>query len=205
MSNHLKINKISKTLSYILRHGAIKYNIDIDKYGYVKIDDILNLSQFKELELILDDIFEIVYNDSRGRYTIKESLDTFYIKANHGHSILMPNYGIKDISEPDKYKIVTYNTTYNEWLFIKQNRGLKKGNGNYIELHISGNCDNNYRQSRYNNPVTIYINLEKAMENGIKFKISSNNKILTHGLNGFLSIDFFVKVYNINNDSFFVF
>ena len=40
MSNQIKGNKISKTLSYILRHGALKYNIDIDKYGYIKIDDI---------------------------------------------------------------------------------------------------------------------------------------------------------------------
>ena len=172
MSNHLKRNKISKTLSYILRHGAIKYNIDIDKYGYIKTDDILNLAQFKELTL--DDIFEIVYNDSRGRYTIKESLDTFYVKANHGHSILMPNHGMKDISDSDKYKIVTYNTTYDEWLLIKQNSGLKKGHGNYIELHISGNYNSNYQQ---HNSVIIYINLKKAMNEGIKFKISSSGKI----------------------------
>ena len=75
MSNQIKGNKISKTLSYILRHGALKYNIDIDKYGYIKIDDILNLRQFsKAPKVTMDDIFEIVYDDSKGRYTIKQSL-----------------------------------------------------------------------------------------------------------------------------------
>ncbi len=57
MSNHIKRNKISKTLSYILRHGALKYNIDIDRYGYIKTSDILKLPQFKNVTL--DDIFEI--------------------------------------------------------------------------------------------------------------------------------------------------
>jgi 2'-phosphotransferase len=199
MSNHIKRNKISKTLSYILRHGALKYNIDIDRYGYIKTDDILKLPQFRNVTL--DDIFEIVYDDSRGRYTIKESLDTFYIKANHGHSILIPNSPVKEILNTNSYKILSYECTHQEWLLIKGDKGLRKKN---IELKVPKN-NYNRRNIRYNKSVVIYINLEKALEQGIKFKIYSNGKILTQGLNGFVSIDFFTKVYDIKSDSFFVF
>jgi 2'-phosphotransferase len=199
MSNHIKRNKISKTLSYILRHGALKYNIDIDRYGYIKTDDILKLPQFRNVTL--DDIFEIVYDDSRGRYTIKESLDTFYIKANHGHSILIPNSPVKEILNTNSYKILSYECTHQEWLLIKGDKGLLKKN---IELKVPKN--NYYRRNiRYNKSVVIYINLEKALEQGIKFKMYSNGKIFTQGLNGFVSIDFFTKVYDIKSDSFFVF
>ena len=198
MSNQIKGNKISKTLSYILRHGALKYNIDIDKYGYIKIDDILKLSQFKNKTL--DDIFEIVYDDSRGRYTIKESLDTFYIKANHGHSILRQD-SPKKILNTKLYKILSYECTYPEWLLIKKNKEIQKKN---IELKIpKQNYNKNY--IRYNKSVIIYINLEKTLEKGFEFNMYSNGKILTQGLNGFISIDFFAKVYDIKSDSFCVF
>ena len=199
MSNHIKRNKISKTLSYILRHGALKYNIDIDRYGYIKTNDILKLSQFRNVTL--DDIFEIVYDDSRGRYTIKESLDTFYIKANHGHSIIIPNSPVKEILNTNSYKILSHECTYQEWVRIKDDKGLRKKN---IELKVPKN-NYNRRNIRYNKSVVIYINLEKALEQGIKFKMYSNGKILTQGLNGFVSIDFFTKVYDIKSDSFFVF
>jgi len=199
MSNHIKRNKISKTLSYILRHGALKYNMDIDRYGYIKTDDILKLPQLKNVTL--DDIFEIVYDDSRGRYTIKESLDTFYIKANHGHSILIPNSPIKKILNTNSYKVLSYECTYQEWILIKDNKGLRRKN---IELKVP---KNNYNRNyiRYNKSVIIYIDIEKALAQGIEFNMYSNGKILTQGLNGFVPIDFFAKVYDIKSDSFFVF
>jgi 2'-phosphotransferase len=199
MSNHIKRNKISKTLSYILRHGALKYNIDIDRYGYIKTDDILKLPQF--YNVTLDDIFEIVYDDSRGRYTIKESLDTFYIKANHGHSILIPNSPIKKILNTNSYKVLSYECTYQEWIIIKGNKGLQRKN---IELKVpKKNYNRNYIS--YNKSVIIYINLEKALAQGFEFNMYSNGKILTQGLNGFMSIDFFANVYDIKSDSYFVF
>ena len=199
MSNHIKRNKISKTLSYILRHGALKYNMDIDRYGYIKTDAILKLPQFKNVTL--DDIFEIVYDDSRGRYTIKESLDTFYIKANHGHSILIPNSPIKKILNTNSYKELSYECTYQEWVRIKDDKGLRRKN---IELKVPPkNYNRNY--IRYNKSVIIYINLEKALAKGIEFKMYSNGKILTQGLNGYIPIDFFAKVYDVKSDSFFVF
>jgi len=201
MSNQINRNKISKTLSYILRHGALKYNINIDKYGYIKTSDILKLPQFKNVTL--DDIFAIVYDDSRGRYTIKESLDTFYIKANHGHSILRQDSPIKKILNTNLYKILSYECTYPEWLLIKKNKGIQKKNKN-IELKIpKQNYNKNY--IRYNKSVIIYINLEKMLEKGFEFNMYSNRKILTQGLNGFISIDFFAKVYDIKSDSFCVF
>ena len=52
-----KKKKISKTLSYILRHGALKYRLEVNEYGYIKITDILKLPQF--LGVSLDNIFEI--------------------------------------------------------------------------------------------------------------------------------------------------
>ena len=62
-----------------------------------------------------------------------------------------------------------------------------------------------FDKNRLCNYCHIHINLEKALAHGMEFKIYSNRKILTQGLNGFIPIDFFAKVYDIKSDSFFVF
>lgn len=38
--------KISKSLSYILRHGAVKEGLEISSDGYVKLSDILSKPKF---------------------------------------------------------------------------------------------------------------------------------------------------------------
>ena len=39
--------QLSKTLSYILRHGAEKQGLDIDSAGFVSIEAILDKKDFK--------------------------------------------------------------------------------------------------------------------------------------------------------------
>ena len=196
MKNFQRKNQISKTLSYILRHGAIKYNLHINEYGYIKIDDILNLRQFsKKPKVTMDDIFDIVYDDSKGRYTIKQSLDTFYIKANQGHTMYVPKLELKKITNPNLYPIIIHGTSHKNWLLIKNEGGLKKMKRNHIHLAI-GEPHQAKSGIRYNSLIIIYIDLKKAINDGIVFKISPNRVILTDGIEGFLSSKYFLKVYD---------
>jgi len=41
-------NKISKTMSYILRHGLILLGLDFDNKGRITIDTLLNIKQMKD-------------------------------------------------------------------------------------------------------------------------------------------------------------
>jgi 2'-phosphotransferase len=41
--------KVSKTLSYALRHGVIKLNLQMDVEGYVKLNDLLSHSELPVL------------------------------------------------------------------------------------------------------------------------------------------------------------
>lgn len=43
--------RISKTLSYVLRHGAKKENIEMRSDGYVALVDLLNHKLFKKVTM----------------------------------------------------------------------------------------------------------------------------------------------------------
>lgn len=59
----IKLTRLSKSISYILRHGAVKENIPIRKSGYCKIDD---LKKFKNLKnLTLQNIQDIIKRDTK--------------------------------------------------------------------------------------------------------------------------------------------
>jgi len=54
MESHSKSNKdidLSKSLSWILRHGAQKEGIPIGPDGYVRVSDLLTHHKFKKVSL----------------------------------------------------------------------------------------------------------------------------------------------------------
>lgn len=78
--------RTSKTLSWILRHGALKEGLNITSDGFVKIEDILSRPKWKN-QFTLDDIKRVTDNNSKKRFTIKSEHSVLYIKANQGHTI----------------------------------------------------------------------------------------------------------------------
>jgi len=68
--------RISKTLSWLLRHGAQKEGLAIRKDGYIKVTDLLEHPKLKSQGLNLDGVKAIVKADSKQRYDLKlESSD----------------------------------------------------------------------------------------------------------------------------------
>ena len=54
---------LSKKLSYLLRHGAVKEGLEIGSDGYVKLESILNRHDFKGVTI--KDIEGIVENNDK--------------------------------------------------------------------------------------------------------------------------------------------
>lgn len=58
--------KLSKSLSYILRHGAAKENLPIRKDGYLSLESLLKHSKFKSTKP--STISRIVLENAKQRY-----------------------------------------------------------------------------------------------------------------------------------------
>ncbi|KAF9371101.1 hypothetical protein BGX21_005264, partial [Mortierella sp. AD011] len=79
--------RLSKALSWLLRHNAESQGIAIRPDGYVKIQDVLGHPKFKNYTL--DDIVQAVETSDKKRFQILDdgSGNKEYIRAVQGHSI----------------------------------------------------------------------------------------------------------------------
>ncbi|RHZ78256.1 hypothetical protein Glove_166g287 [Diversispora epigaea] len=189
--------KLSKLLSNILRHSAEKRGLEIGDDGFVKLNDLLKLQQFKGKSV--EDIQFVVENNDKQRFSLKTENSELYIRANQGHSIEVKDLELEKITDHEQIPTVIHGTYLNRWKFIEK-EGLRKMNRNHIHCSIGHFGDPNVKSGlRANCDLFIYINAKKAMEDGIEFYRSSNGVILTSGINGCLKPEYFLKVVNKND------
>ena len=128
-------------------------------------------------------------------------LGALYIRANQGHSNRVAKHINQDelltkLTKP--LDIVIHGTTYEAFKEIRKS-GLKKMKRSHIHFAITEDIiSGNQQQSgiRNNCELLIYIDMEKAMNDGIDFYMSDNKVVLSEGVgpNGLIRTRYFKKV-----------
>ncbi|KAF9485594.1 hypothetical protein BDN70DRAFT_871264 [Pholiota conissans] len=230
--------RVSKTLSWLLRHGAQGEGLAMRSDGYVKVVDLLNHPKLHAQGLDLERIKDIVRADSKQRYdlilesaagvklevfgaravtppsqagpsvsvpsetttttTVKDGI--WWIKARQGHSIktvkleLRPILSVSDIPTG----MAVHGTNPEAWKSIAKT-GLSKMKRNHIHLAQNVAGSGVISGMRTSSKVLIYVDVQKAIDAGIKFWFSENGVVLTEGdEKGFLLTRFFEKVVDSN-------
>lgn len=163
-------NKVSKFLSYILRHKPESIGLKLDSNGWLLIMDIINNSG-KEITLSEQIILETVKDNDKKRFSISENGK--YIRANQGHSVAV-NLQLT----PKKPPKTLYHGTATRFLPSISEQGLKSGQRQHVHLSTDINTAINVG-SRYGKPVVLTIDSEKMHSNGYQFFISDNHVWLT--------------------------
>ena len=73
--------KLSKEISYALRHKPEEYNLSLDEEGYVFINDLLNSINSKNhysKTITIDDIYEVIRISDKKRLDINKTTDYLY-------------------------------------------------------------------------------------------------------------------------------
>ena len=192
-----RLIKISKSIAYITRHGAEKEGVPITDAGYIKVDDLLKHKLFINVDT--DTIINIVKNNEKKRFELITDNDILFIRAAQGHSLrnLDANKIMKPIKTAKDFegKIIVHGSYFKFWNEIGAT-GLKTMSRNHIHFAIGYKGDDSVISGmRGDCDMFIELDLEFALEQRTQFYISSNNVILTPGINGILSPVFFKKVY----------
>ncbi|KAK0203100.1 KptA family-domain-containing protein [Desarmillaria ectypa] len=195
--------RVSKTLSYILRHGAQKEGVPMRADGYVKVTDLLESPRLKSQPVDLAMLQGIVRADAKQRYDLICELDAtsnesvWWIKANQGHTMkdvkleLKPVLSVSDIPSG----VAVHGTDIKAWEIIST-EGLSKMKRNHIHLAQGRDVVSGMRRT---SKVIIYIDVQKALDADIKFFLSDNGVILTEGdERGFVPVRVFSKVEDAN-------
>ncbi|CAG8711975.1 14186_t:CDS:2, partial [Acaulospora morrowiae] len=203
--------RLSKVLSYILRHSAQRDGLEIREDGYVKLEELMRHP--KLTGKTFGDIRSIVDNNDKQRFTLiqetqEDGMPVWLIRANQGHSMEVKELELEKITDPAQIPEVIHGTYLRHWkniskLFIGcvESQGLSKMNRNHIHC-ATGRFGHSGVKSgmRKSCDLFIYINVARAMEDGIEFYRSANGVILTSGVDGFLNPKYFLKVVDMNEN-----
>ncbi|MGM0421180.1 MAG: RNA 2'-phosphotransferase [Bacillota bacterium] len=155
--------KLSKTVSYILRHYPEDFGLKLAADGSVDLAELTAALQQKFPELEKEDLIKLVESDPKGRFSLPNGGKR--IKANYGHSIegIDPDY--QEVEPPE----VLYHGTRPE---VKENikiQGLQPMSRNYVHLSRTVAEAEKVARRRTNQPVIIKVEARQAYAEGIRF------------------------------------
>nr|XP_056709448.1 tRNA 2'-phosphotransferase 1 [Euleptes europaea] len=174
--------RLSKALSYALRHGANKLGLQMGPDGFVDIAEVLRLPQFKAWSL--DDVQRIVETNDKQRFAVRlhPSDGRPQIRANQGHSLQVSELELIPLLDPADFpETVAHGTYLRHWPAIRS-KGLSRMGRTHIHLAPGLPGDGAVLSGMRNNcEVAITIDVAKALADGIPFYHSANGVILTPG------------------------
>lgn len=175
MSNFEDDIKVSKFLSYILRHKPEAIGLMLDDNGWANIDELINKShESGEVSLSRELIQRVVDTNDKCRFIL--SNDCQSIRANQGHSIEV-DLQLKPATPPE----FLYHGTANRFLDSILEEGLKPQQRQYVHLSTDIETASNVGE-RYGKPAILIVKSLLMHEEGFTFYCSENGVWLTRSV-----------------------
>lgn len=190
--------KLSKSLSYFLRHHLDQLRCPVSPDGFVPLSAILAQSSFRGVTIA--EIEEIIQRCAKQRFALKKEHtasgdEEYFIRANQGHSIKSATKA--GISADAIYDLITEPLPYcvhgtgARVLPSIEAEGLKKMNRTHIHLVSRPDAKSGFKK---HSNVLVHIDMAAAMADGIRFYRSENDVILTEGVDGVLEPKYFLRI-----------
>lgn len=156
--------KLSKFISFVLRHEPSSIGLTLDAQGYVEIKQLVKAMQSHGKPLTEPLLLEIVAEDDKQRYTISGKK----IRAAQGHSFPV-DLGL----QPKEPPAVLYHGTASQNINSIRNDGLHPRTRH--QVHLSSNVETAIAVgTRHGHPVLITIDAQRMFEDGLKFFQADN-------------------------------
>lgn len=170
-SNTEKYRRISKRLSYVLRHNPTAVGITLDDEGWAVVDELLLALKKHGASVDLPILKEVVANNDKKRFSFSD--DELRIRANQGHSIAV-DLGLTPQEPPHEL----FHGTATRFLESIQEQGLMKQNRQHV--HLSFDTKTAQKVGSRHGKVVVLIVQAKAMhDDGFPFFLSQNGVWLT--------------------------
>jgi putative RNA 2'-phosphotransferase len=163
--------RVSKFLSFVLRHQPEAIDLELDSGGWAYIDDLVEKSMESRRPLTAELIREVVEKDEKQRYALSE--DGQKVRARYGHSIEI-DLGIDPIEPPE----ILYHGTVSRHLGAIHMNGIVKGGRQYV--HLSPDIETAIEVGRrHGRPVVLEVMAREMHNEGVNFYRIENGIWLT--------------------------
>jgi putative RNA 2'-phosphotransferase len=161
--------KLSKEVSYALRHAPWEYELELDKNGWVNIDQLLDsLKIMKNWSNVCErDLQTMIKESDKKRHEISNGK----IRALYGHSL--PTIVQRELKEPPEK---LYHGTARCFFESIKEKGLLPRRRQYVHLSTDIHTALQVGKRRDNEPIILLINAKQAWNEGIKF-YQGNDKV----------------------------
>lgn len=158
--------RISKQLSYVLRHAPETIGILLDDQGWTDVDMLL-----EKLAISIEDLQYVVVNNAKQRFSF--SSDGNRIRANQGHSVAINLGLVKKVPPAELY----HGTSIKTESMIRTS-GIKKMQRHHV--HLSSDQETAKQVGgRHGKPIILSIDAALMSTDGIQFFLSDNGVWLT--------------------------
>ena len=189
--------RASKTMSWLLRH-----HLTTREDGYITMEELLKNLNSKNITVSEDEVKYIVKVCPKQRFKIVEIDGTLWIRANQGHSTDSTKSEKLLTPVTDKFmegKECIHGTSWKALQGIIEDGGISRRSRQHVHFAVGLPGDSGVISGmRQSCRVAIYVDVKKAMQNGVKFYVSDNGVLLSEGnVDGKVPIEFFTKVFDL--------
>lgn len=165
------LTKLSKFLSFVLRHQPASIGLTLSPQGWASIDDLIARSHAAGTRFSREDLLHVVANNDKKRFSLSD--DGQRIRAAQGHSIEV-ELGLS----PQEPPAVLFHGTATRFLASILSEGLKPGTRR--QVHLSADEATAHRVGqRHGEPVILRIEALRMHRRGFEFYRADNGVWLT--------------------------
>ena len=201
---------ISLAMTHFLRHGADSRGVRPRADGYVPVRAMIGAKVFARLGVTESEVRCAVENCPKRRFQLSEENGAVLVRAAQGHSmkIVEDDALLHRLSAGDpKLPNICVHGTYRRFLQSIWQHGLLAGGGagvnkerNHVHFSAYEPGDNRVISGmRGSCEIAIYLDLPAALAAGIPFFVSTNEVILTPGIDGVVPSKFIKEVRDLRS------
>ncbi|MDH5674320.1 MAG: RNA 2'-phosphotransferase [Myxococcales bacterium] len=163
--------KVSKFLSFALRHRPEEVGNELDEGGWADVPSVLEAAARNGYAVSLEELQQVVANNDKKRFALSDDLGR--IRASQGHSVTV-ELGYT----PGEPLELLFHGTVARFLGSIRTQGLLKGQRQHVHLSAQEATARNVGQRR-GTPVLLQVRALAMHHDGFAFYLSDNGVWLT--------------------------
>jgi len=171
--------KLSKFLSFILRHKPQKYNLCLDNHGFADFDEVCKIIKTRFIGVKEKDIEYMVENDPNARFEIRGRK----IRACYGHSV-----EVEPFRRPCDVPDYLFHGTSPKYIGSILKEGLKPQSRKFVHLSLSVDDALRIGKRKSPHPVILKIEAKRAKHDGVLFWREANVYLTREIPGGYISV-----------------
>jgi 2'-phosphotransferase len=105
-------SRLSRTMAFLLRHGAVKCGVPIQSDGFMRVEDLLRYRGLRDYGYSPADVRFGVANDAKRRFRLAFDDRGMKVRANQGHSMTVGELALTEILADSDIRTAIHGTYY---------------------------------------------------------------------------------------------